>query len=145
MQFRTPTKESLLTQAVAEPLPSQAITASSTKPPCPTHSSSKLTLVVASGSVNGRLLDGLQLPLGTLLSLATANSRTGCRFYNRQDEGRKAEMVQARQERPQSAPVRRVEAMAVEGSRRRGRPELRWEDRIHEVATLLIDSDYTLP
>nr|GEW05614.1 protein kinase-like domain, phloem protein 2-like protein [Tanacetum cinerariifolium] len=32
--------------------------------------------------------------------------------------------------RPQSASVRRVEAMVVEGSRRRGRPRLRWEDRL---------------
>ncbi|GKE71327.1 retrovirus-related pol polyprotein LINE-1 [Tanacetum coccineum] len=32
--------------------------------------------------------------------------------------------------RPQNAPVRRVEAMLVEGSRRRGRPKLRWEDRL---------------
>nr|GEV11295.1 hypothetical protein [Tanacetum cinerariifolium] len=32
--------------------------------------------------------------------------------------------------RPQSAPVRRVEAMVVEGSRRRGRPKLRLEDRL---------------
>ncbi|GJZ55517.1 hypothetical protein Tco_0610710 [Tanacetum coccineum] len=32
--------------------------------------------------------------------------------------------------RPQTAPVRRVEAMSVEGSRRRGRPKLRWEDRL---------------
>nr|GFB15575.1 polyprotein, putative [Tanacetum cinerariifolium]GFB15626.1 polyprotein, putative [Tanacetum cinerariifolium] len=32
--------------------------------------------------------------------------------------------------RPQSSPVRRVEAMVVEGSRRRGRPKLRWEYRL---------------
>nr|GFB09258.1 polyprotein, putative [Tanacetum cinerariifolium] len=32
--------------------------------------------------------------------------------------------------RPQSAPVRRVEAMVVEGSMRRDRPKLRWEDRL---------------
>nr|GEU96845.1 retrovirus-related Pol polyprotein LINE-1 [Tanacetum cinerariifolium] len=32
--------------------------------------------------------------------------------------------------RPRNAPVRRVEAMEVEGSRRRGRPKLRWEDRL---------------
>nr|GFC68189.1 putative cytochrome P450 [Tanacetum cinerariifolium] len=31
---------------------------------------------------------------------------------------------------PQSALVRRVEAMVVERSRRRGRPKLRWEDRL---------------
>ncbi|GJX00217.1 hypothetical protein Tco_0184130, partial [Tanacetum coccineum] len=32
--------------------------------------------------------------------------------------------------RPQSAPVRRVEVVVVDGSRRRGRPKLRWEDRL---------------
>ncbi|GKA51141.1 retrovirus-related pol polyprotein LINE-1 [Tanacetum coccineum] len=32
--------------------------------------------------------------------------------------------------RPQSAPVRRVEALVVDGLRRRGRPKLRWEDRV---------------
>nr|GFB31468.1 retrovirus-related Pol polyprotein LINE-1 [Tanacetum cinerariifolium] len=32
--------------------------------------------------------------------------------------------------RPQSAPVRRVETMVVEGSRRRGRPKLRCENRL---------------
>ncbi|GKG16184.1 hypothetical protein Tco_0358507, partial [Tanacetum coccineum] len=31
--------------------------------------------------------------------------------------------------RPQSAPVRRVEVVVVDGSRRKGRPKLRWEDR----------------
>nr|GEZ89027.1 ataxia telangiectasia mutated family protein [Tanacetum cinerariifolium] len=31
--------------------------------------------------------------------------------------------------RPQSAPVRRVESLTVDGARRRGRPKLRWEDR----------------
>ncbi|GJR27882.1 retrovirus-related pol polyprotein LINE-1 [Tanacetum coccineum] len=32
--------------------------------------------------------------------------------------------------RPQTAPVRRVEALFVDGLRRRGRPKLRWEDRL---------------
>ncbi|GKD58494.1 hypothetical protein Tco_1296003 [Tanacetum coccineum] len=32
--------------------------------------------------------------------------------------------------RPQNAHVRRVEVMLVEGSRRMGRPKLRWEDRL---------------
>ncbi|GJT00728.1 NHL repeat-containing protein [Tanacetum coccineum] len=46
--------------------------------------------------------------------------------------------------RPQSAPVRRVEAMAVEGSRRRGRPKLRWEDRIKlDMKELLLSVDMT--
>ncbi|GJU89253.1 retrovirus-related pol polyprotein LINE-1 [Tanacetum coccineum] len=34
--------------------------------------------------------------------------------------------------RPQSAPVRRVEALLVDGLRRRGRPKLRWEDRVKQ-------------
>nr|GEW50272.1 polyprotein, putative [Tanacetum cinerariifolium] len=34
--------------------------------------------------------------------------------------------------RPQTAPVRRMKAMLVEGSRRRGRPKLRWEDRLKQ-------------
>ncbi|GKD72027.1 retrovirus-related pol polyprotein LINE-1, partial [Tanacetum coccineum] len=32
--------------------------------------------------------------------------------------------------RPQSAPVRRVESLTVDEARRRGRPKLRWEDRL---------------
>ncbi|GJS24790.1 hypothetical protein Tco_0453422 [Tanacetum coccineum] len=32
--------------------------------------------------------------------------------------------------RPPSAPVRRVKALVVDGLRRRGRPKLRWEDRV---------------
>ncbi|GKE70956.1 hypothetical protein Tco_1529028, partial [Tanacetum coccineum] len=46
--------------------------------------------------------------------------------------------------RPQTAPVRRVEAMLVEGSRRRGRPKLRWEDRIKlDMKELLLSEDMT--
>ncbi|GJZ56859.1 hypothetical protein Tco_0612353 [Tanacetum coccineum] len=46
--------------------------------------------------------------------------------------------------RPQSAPVRRVEAMVVKGSRRRGRPKLRWEDRIKlDMKELLLSVDMT--
>nr|GEU47927.1 retrovirus-related Pol polyprotein LINE-1 [Tanacetum cinerariifolium] len=46
--------------------------------------------------------------------------------------------------RPQSAPVRRVEAMLVEGLRRRGRPKLRWEDRIkQDMKELLLSEDIT--
>ncbi|GKE39051.1 hypothetical protein Tco_1462456, partial [Tanacetum coccineum] len=44
--------------------------------------------------------------------------------------------------RPQNAPVRRVEAMLVEGSRRRGRPKLRWEDRLkQDMKELLLSED----
>nr|GFB66865.1 hypothetical protein [Tanacetum cinerariifolium] len=46
-----------------------------------------------------------------------------------QSAGRSRKLKQTGR-RPQSAPIRRVEAMLVEGSRRRGRPKLRWEDRL---------------
>ncbi|GKB99853.1 hypothetical protein Tco_0985990 [Tanacetum coccineum] len=46
--------------------------------------------------------------------------------------------------RPQTAPVRRVEAMLVEGSRRRRRPKLRWEYRIKlDMKELLLSEDMT--
>ncbi|GKA13124.1 hypothetical protein Tco_0692770 [Tanacetum coccineum] len=46
--------------------------------------------------------------------------------------------------RPQSAPVRRVEALAVDGMRRRGRPKLRWEDRVKlDMKELLLSEDMT--
>ncbi|GJY99195.1 aminopeptidase M1 [Tanacetum coccineum] len=46
--------------------------------------------------------------------------------------------------RLQTALVRRVEAMLVEGSRRRGRPKLRWEDRIKlDMKELLLSEDMT--
>ncbi|GKE33156.1 hypothetical protein Tco_1452478, partial [Tanacetum coccineum] len=46
--------------------------------------------------------------------------------------------------RPQSVLVRRVEVMVVEGSRRRGRPKLRWEDRLkQDMKGLLLSEDMT--
>ncbi|GJR23059.1 putative RNA-directed DNA polymerase, eukaryota, reverse transcriptase zinc-binding domain protein [Tanacetum coccineum] len=46
--------------------------------------------------------------------------------------------------RPQTAPVRRVEDMLVEGSRRRGRPKLRWKDRLkQDMKELLLSKDMT--
>ncbi|GJU39989.1 hypothetical protein Tco_1192946 [Tanacetum coccineum] len=46
--------------------------------------------------------------------------------------------------RPQSAPVRRVEALVVDGMRRRGRPKLRWEDRVKlDMKELLLSEDMT--
>ncbi|GJY58463.1 hypothetical protein Tco_0458355 [Tanacetum coccineum] len=46
--------------------------------------------------------------------------------------------------RPQTAPVRRVEALVVEGSRRRGRPKLRWEDRLKmDMKELRLSEDMT--
>ncbi|GJY61036.1 hypothetical protein Tco_0461693 [Tanacetum coccineum] len=44
--------------------------------------------------------------------------------------------------RPQ--PVRRVEAMIVDGLRRRGRPKVMWEDRLkHDIKELLFSKDMT--
>nr|GEU82773.1 hypothetical protein [Tanacetum cinerariifolium] len=44
--------------------------------------------------------------------------------------------------RPQSAPVRRVEALVVDGMRRRGRPKLRWEDKVKlDMNELLLSED----
>ncbi|GKC68632.1 hypothetical protein Tco_1101230, partial [Tanacetum coccineum] len=46
--------------------------------------------------------------------------------------------------RPQSTPVRRVEALVVDGMRRRGRPKLRWEDRVKlDMKELLLSEDMT--
>ncbi|GKC79087.1 hypothetical protein Tco_1129861, partial [Tanacetum coccineum] len=48
--------------------------------------------------------------------------------------------------RPQSTPaVRRVEALLVDGLRRRGKPKLRWEDRVkQDMKDLLLAEDMTL-
>ena len=46
--------------------------------------------------------------------------------------------------RPQSAPVRRVESITVDGLRRRGRPKLRWEHRLKlDLKELLLLEDMT--
>nr|GEU99073.1 ataxia telangiectasia mutated family protein [Tanacetum cinerariifolium] len=46
--------------------------------------------------------------------------------------------------RPQSAPVRRVKALVVDGLRRKGRPKLRWVDRVkHDMKELLLFEDMT--
>nr|GEV45648.1 putative cytochrome P450 [Tanacetum cinerariifolium] len=46
--------------------------------------------------------------------------------------------------RPRFAPVRRVEALVVNGQRRRGRPNLRWEDRLkHDMKNLFLSGDIT--
>ncbi|GJT05505.1 hypothetical protein Tco_0839967 [Tanacetum coccineum] len=46
--------------------------------------------------------------------------------------------------RPQTAPVRRVEALLVDGSRRMGRPKLRWEDRLkQDMKELRLSEDMT--
>ncbi|GJW41786.1 retrovirus-related pol polyprotein LINE-1 [Tanacetum coccineum] len=46
--------------------------------------------------------------------------------------------------RPQSTPVRRVEALVVDDMRRRGRPKLRWDDRVKlDMKELLLSKDMT--
>ncbi|GKD63938.1 hypothetical protein Tco_1306046 [Tanacetum coccineum] len=46
--------------------------------------------------------------------------------------------------RPQTAPVRRFEALLVEGSKRRVRPKLRWEDKLNlDMKELLLSEDMT--
>nr|GFC46458.1 pleiotropic drug resistance protein 1 [Tanacetum cinerariifolium] len=46
--------------------------------------------------------------------------------------------------RPQSAPVRRVESLTVDGARKRGRPKLRWEDRLKtDGKEMLLSVDMT--
>ncbi|GKA32260.1 hypothetical protein Tco_0718627 [Tanacetum coccineum] len=46
--------------------------------------------------------------------------------------------------KPQNAPGRRVEVMLVEGSNRRGRPKLRWEDRLkQDIMELFLSVDMT--
>ncbi|GJT49004.1 hypothetical protein Tco_0975161 [Tanacetum coccineum] len=46
--------------------------------------------------------------------------------------------------RSQSAPVRRVEYLVVDSLRRRGRPKLRWEDRVkQDMKELLLSEDMT--
>ncbi|GKD61815.1 hypothetical protein Tco_1299324 [Tanacetum coccineum] len=43
-----------------------------------------------------------------------------------------------------SAPVRRVEYLVVGGLRRRGRPKLRWEDRVkQDIKEILLSEDIT--
>nr|GEX92095.1 hypothetical protein [Tanacetum cinerariifolium] len=46
--------------------------------------------------------------------------------------------------RPQSAPVRRVESLTVDGTRRRGGPKLRWEDKLKtNLNEMLLSEDTT--
>ncbi|GKC71120.1 retrovirus-related pol polyprotein LINE-1 [Tanacetum coccineum] len=64
-------------------------------------------------------------------------------IINKMREGRLRWFGHVRR-RPQSAPVRRVEALVVDGMRRRGRPKLRWEDRVKlDMKELLLSEDMT--
>ncbi|GJV15398.1 hypothetical protein Tco_1360721 [Tanacetum coccineum] len=64
-------------------------------------------------------------------------------IINKMREGRLRWFGHVRR-RPQSAPVRRVEALVIDGMRRRGRPKLRWEDRVKlDMKELLLSEDMT--
>nr|GEX51881.1 retrovirus-related Pol polyprotein LINE-1 [Tanacetum cinerariifolium] len=60
-------------------------------------------------------------------------------------QANKVEVAELRMlRRPETTPVRRVEAMLLEGSKMRGRPKLRWEDRLKEdMKELLLSEDMT--
>ena len=48
------------------------------------------------------------------------------------------------QRRPPSAPVRRVDAIVIEGKRRRGRPKRKWEDSVRlDLEELGLSGDMT--
>ncbi|GJV70808.1 hypothetical protein Tco_1490803 [Tanacetum coccineum] len=64
-------------------------------------------------------------------------------IINKMREGRLRWFGHVRR-RPQSAPVRRLEALVVGGLRRRGRPKLRWEDKVKlDMKELLLSEDMT--
>ncbi|GJV88837.1 hypothetical protein Tco_1532775 [Tanacetum coccineum] len=64
-------------------------------------------------------------------------------IINKMREGRLRWFGHVRR-RPQSAPVRRVEALVVDDLRRRGRPKLRWEDRVkQDLKELRLSVDMT--
>nr|GEU97908.1 ethylene-responsive transcription factor 9 [Tanacetum cinerariifolium] len=66
------------------------------------------------------------------------------RLNNRLESWRKTLKDSGLRRRPQSALVRRVEAMVVKGSRRMGRPKLRWEDRLKiDMKELRFSEDIT--
>ncbi|GKB15750.1 hypothetical protein Tco_0849673, partial [Tanacetum coccineum] len=64
-------------------------------------------------------------------------------IINKMREGRLKWFEHVRR-RPQSAPVRKVEALVVYDIRRRDRPKLRWEDRVKlDMKELLLSEDMT--
>ncbi|GJZ66761.1 hypothetical protein Tco_0623457 [Tanacetum coccineum] len=64
-------------------------------------------------------------------------------IINKMREGRLRWFRHVRR-RPQSSPVRRVETLVVDSLRKRGRPKLRWEDRVkHDMKELLLSEDMT--
>ncbi|GJW39504.1 hypothetical protein Tco_0065349 [Tanacetum coccineum] len=65
-------------------------------------------------------------------------------IINKMREGRLRWFGHVRK-RPQSAPVRRVEALIVKGLKRRGRPKLRRQDRVKlDMKELLLSKDMTI-
>ncbi|GJR02839.1 hypothetical protein Tco_0525823 [Tanacetum coccineum] len=67
------------------------------------------------------------------INLSTSDEklkREASRSIRQQDERMTERWFSGSKRRPQSAPVRRVEPLTVNGARRRGRPKLRWEDRL---------------
>nr|GEW41840.1 protein transport protein SEC24-like CEF [Tanacetum cinerariifolium] len=64
-------------------------------------------------------------------------------IFNKMREGRLRWFGHVKR-RPQSAPIRRVESLTVDGARRRGRPKLRWEDRLKtDLKEMLLSEDMT--
>ncbi|GJY92834.1 retrovirus-related pol polyprotein LINE-1 [Tanacetum coccineum] len=64
-------------------------------------------------------------------------------IINKMREGRLRWFGHVRR-RSQSAPVRRVEDLVVDGLRRRGKPKLRWEDRVkQDMKEILLSEDMT--
>ncbi|GJT06548.1 ataxia telangiectasia mutated family protein [Tanacetum coccineum] len=64
-------------------------------------------------------------------------------IVNKMREGRLRWFGHVRR-KPQSTPIRIVEALIVDGLRRRRRPKLRWEDRVkHDMKELLLSEDMT--
>nr|GEY68845.1 hypothetical protein [Tanacetum cinerariifolium] len=64
-------------------------------------------------------------------------------IINKMREGRLRWFGHVRR-RPRSSPVRIVEALVVDDLRRRGRPKLRWEDRVkYDMKDLLLSEDMT--
>ncbi|GKD27889.1 hypothetical protein Tco_1234103 [Tanacetum coccineum] len=62
-------------------------------------------------------------------------------IINKMREGRLRWFGHVRR-RPQSAPARIVEALVVDGLRRKGRPKLGWEDRVqHDLKELILSED----
>nr|GEX50182.1 hypothetical protein [Tanacetum cinerariifolium] len=59
-------------------------------------------------------------------------------------QANRMEVVEMSMLRPQSATIRRVESLNVDGAKRRGRPKLMWEDRLKtDLKEMLLSKDMT--